>query len=248
MHWHTAHAQHIGGRNEQQDRCGIWTHPEHGLLLAVADGMGGHQGGALAAQAVIDAAERLWHTQFALPAETLLPGICHGAQANIQQIRHEQGISPHSTCVLLRLHDQQAWWTHLGDSRLYHVRGNRLLCRTQDHSLLQMLVDLGRVREEDMPNHPDQGRLLKGLGSDDILDLEIHSATVQPGDVFLLCSDGLWGQISQADLLAKLDSALALPHLATDLVNTAAHNRGRASDNIAVALARAGISPVTPTP
>jgi serine/threonine protein phosphatase PrpC len=96
----------------------------------------------------------------------------------------------------LYIEDNQAWWAHVGDSRLYHFNRKKLLSRTKDHSIVQLLVDLERISEEEMATHPDQGRLLKGLGGDEPIKPDFGQATLHAGDSLLLCSDGFWEQIS----------------------------------------------------
>lgn len=241
MHWNLACANHIGGRREQQDRCATFSQASAHLLV-LADGMGGHQGGSLAAEAVVAAGGAAW-AELAREITTVAPNfvlrrVCEEAQARIHAINREQDIYPHSTCVVLFLRDYHAWWTHLGDSRLYHFRGERMLSRTRDHSVVQMLVDMGRVRDEDMGRHPDQGRLLKGLGGDERLALDYFEAATQPEDFFLLCSDGLWEQVQPSEMPARVLQPPALAQAAQALVDLAAERGGDGGDNVAVALAR----------
>ena len=240
MFWQAASADHIGGRSEQQDRVGIWHNALHNrYLLVVADGMGGHKGGALAAQAVIDTAEQAWQShqhndQIESPC-AFLSNLCIKAHKQIQITGERLGLEPHSTCVMLYIQDQQAYYTHLGDSRLYQFRDNQCLQRSHDHSIVQMLLDMGRISEEEMGSHPDQGCLLKGLGGNEDPDLSCEVLDLCEGDSFLLCSDGLWEQI-QVEEMASTLSAADLLQSAEDLVELAVNRAGQTSDNVTVAL------------
>lgn len=243
MQWISAQAEHIGGRNEQQDRCLVLAEPQQQRLLAVlADGMGGHSGGALAAQAVIDTAQQSWQGEHLENPYTFLQNFCQHAHQNIQAVGAKHHIEPHSTCVALYLEQQQAHFTHLGDSRIYHMRKGRVEQRTRDHSLVQILVDLGRISEADMATHQDQGCLLKGLGGHEPLEtIECLSTQAVIGDLFILCSDGFWEQIHVEEVWQQIATlpaynAAQLKQLAQQLVKQAARRGGAGGDNISLIL------------
>jgi len=241
MQWIMAQADHIGGRTEQQDRTLILSAPtQQRHLLVLADGMGGHSGGALAAQAVIDSAQTLWATTGQGHTVPHPPGllwqVCSSAHAAIQALGVRLNLDPHSTCVVLYLDGAQGWFSHLGDSRLYHFRGTQLQYRSKDHSLVQMLVDMGRVNEEDMGSHAEQGCLLKGLGGPQALELDYQQLFIQPGDRLLLCSDGFWERIRPAEMLAYMQRS-DLAQALSELVALAVTRGGRNSDNVSVAVA-----------
>lgn len=243
MSWIIAHAEHIGGRREQQDRCLAKLSSDHRRCwLIVADGMGGHSGGAMAAQAVIDTGLQLWNASdegslISEPAGFLWQ-FFHTAQQNIVLIAQRQHLDPHSTCVAAFLTEQEAWFAHLGDSRLYHFRQQKFFHRTKDHSLVQMLVDLGKIKEEDMASHRDQNSLYQGLGGENKeLELEIQHVHLQQGDSFLLCSDGFWGQVSIEQMEALFKNANDLTHALNQAVIKAAQQGGVYSDNICAASA-----------
>ncbi len=249
MYWITAHAEHIGGRREQQDRSIILANAAQQQYFAVvADGMGGHSGGALAAQAVVETAEHLWRGQGAkihaqnLTAEAFLEHFCYQSHHSIQQVGAAHGIEPHSTCVALYLEQQQAYFTHLGDSRLYHLRKGQVERRSRDHSLVQMLVDLGRISEAEMGTHQDQGCLLKGLGGDSLLEgVECQTAQALVGDLFMLCSDGFWEYVQPVEVWQSVAALPAyrpayLQQSAQQLVQQAATRGGKQGDNISLVL------------
>ena len=226
----------IGARGEQQDRVAVFAREEQRLLV-LADGLGGHADGAMAAQAVIDVARE----QFQAPVEhapaDLLSGIVRGAHERIRGMGAERGGSPHSTCVLLHVGESAAVWAHVGDSRLYRFRHGRLMARTLDHSLVELQRLQGRIDSEQMKRHPDQGRLLEALGADRLPQPDTGERRVSAGDGFLLASDGLWGNVPDRALEAVF-TARSLPDALSDLVARARDRGGSDCDNIAVAAAR----------
>src|SRR5690606_14507544 len=206
MDWEVAKAEAIGGRDEPQDRLEILSGRNGRCLLVLADGLGGHRGGAQAAAAVVEAARALWPRQQAAPepAADFLRALCAEAHRRIAALAGDGDESPHSTCVLLHLDAREAHWAHVGDSRLYHFRNGTLVERSRDHSVVQLLVDLGRIAEADMATHPDQNRLTQSLGAGTAPEPSLGSAAAAPGDAFLLCSDGLWESVSTDDMAAAV--------------------------------------------
>ena len=246
--WDTAMADAIGGRSEQQYRVAVFRDGGSGAVLAVvADGLGGHVGGAAAAQAVIDAAGEFW-AQSPKPAaepEQLLADICLAAHRRIVAMSTETGRDGHSTCALLYGDTKVTAWLHVGDSRVYHFRGATIVGHTRDHSLIQLMVERGDIQEAEMADHPDQNRLLQALGGDREPRPDSGQAQAGEGDAYLLCSDGLWEAITP-DEMARALVGRPLATVARELTEVAATRRGPSSDNIAVALVRS--TPHRPPP
>jgi len=199
----------VGGRDYNQDRVGHW-HTRDSLLLVLADGMGGHLLGEVAAQIAVDT----FAAAFRKDAQTRLPdpdlflfrnvGRVHAA---IDEYTRRLNLpdSPRTTLVACVVQDGAAWWTHIGDSRLYLVRRGTVLARTRDHTRVQQLVDQGRIREEAVSSHPERNVLLQCLGGHHTPKVEPSAtASLAKDDIVLLCSDGLWGPLTQRQLLAKL--------------------------------------------
>ncbi len=243
MNWEIAQVAHIGGRDEQQDTLMTFSTPNGKThLLIVADGMGGHKGGSLASQMVIKVAQRAWKKyqqgQEAVNPHKFLRYICELAHRNINRLGRKHHLSPHSTCVLLYIHGKQAWWAHLGDSRLYHFRRHKLLQRTKDHSVVQLLADLGRITEKQMATHPDQGRLLRGLGGEEPIKPDFGQTSVCSGDSFVLCSDGFWEYVLASQIPKRLLlTDFPLKKRVKRLVKDALDAGGAVGDNIAIATA-----------
>lgn len=198
-------AQHQGDRKEQQDRVAILAHPRlRGTALAiVADGMGGHTGGALAAEQVVHTAKANFD-HFSPVDETpyhLLESCMREAHTMIKASRFMNEKDPHSTVVMLLLQSDQVQWSHCGDSRLYHFRGEQLVSRTVDHSYVEHLVTSGRITAEQALIHPNRNILLTSLGGQD--DPKFSYSTPSPvaaGETFVLCSDGVWAYFDDAEL------------------------------------------------
>jgi serine/threonine protein phosphatase PrpC len=241
MIWEVAKAAEKGGRKDQQDRIGVFEARDGSQrLLVVADGMGGHAGGEMAAEAVVEAARKIWQKHVVAPMtpDALLDAVVAEAHVRINEVGAKRGIAPRSTVVLLFANGKVARWAHVGDSRLYHFRKGKLLSRSRDHSVVQMLVDIGKVREDQMGAHPDQNRLTQSLGGERVPQPEIDGAEIAGGDGFVLCSDGLWEQISPKEMASALKQD-TLGRAVKELARVAAKRGGGEGDNVAVAVARA---------
>ncbi len=228
----------LGKRRINQDRLGHW-HSDEALLLAVADGLGGHPHGEVAAQIAVDelgaAFQREAKPMIADPAGFLTRAILAGHAAIMREAeRRRLEIAPRTVIVACLLQANNAFWSHVGDCRLYFVRAGRVESRTRDHTSVQQLVDAGRIREEAAASHPERSRLLQCLGADTTpTPSVVMQAPLQKGDVILLCSDGLWAPLTQRQLLhALLTRSLedAIPQLA----DLAEERAGEGCDNVTV--------------
>ena len=201
-----------GGRDYNEDACGHW-HSEQHLCCVVADGAGGHGGGDIAArlavQHIIEQFAAAPLTRAAEVEELLI-------DTNATVIRHRADgpaqAQMHSTVVSLfiDLARGEALWGHAGDSRLYLFRDGQMLAHTRDHSTVQSLVEAGLLQPEQMRTHPRRSELLSALGSPpDQLHVTAASKPwrLRAGDVFLLCTDGLWEYVNEAELSASLNRA-----------------------------------------
>ncbi|MDR1462766.1 MAG: protein phosphatase 2C domain-containing protein [Azoarcus sp.] len=236
----TCVARHIGDRKVQQDRVAILTHPSHpgALLVALADGMGGQNGGAAAAEHVIAAAHRGLEafTPATEQPERVLDATIHAAHGAIRMSQFANEQDPHSTIVMYMLYRGKTYWAHCGDSRLYHFRDRRLLARTNDHSLVGELQRRGKLSAEEALQHPQRNVLIACLGSDRPPRIEHGSSgDAVTGDRFLLCSDGLWRHFSDDELAATLADFPAA-EAARRLLGLARQRAGNHGDNITLAI------------
>jgi serine/threonine protein phosphatase PrpC len=195
----------LGGRKYNQDRIGQWSTSD-ALLMVVADGMGGHANGEVAAQVTVEVVGRA----FALEArpklahpERFLPRLLAAAHAGILLEAQKRGMreSPRTVVVGCLVQDGRAHWAHTGDCRLYLFRKGRLHARTRDHSVVQQLIDQGRIREEAAATHPERNRLLQCLGGTQPPRIDAGGERLERDDIVLLCSDGLWGPLTPRQLL-----------------------------------------------
>jgi serine/threonine protein phosphatase PrpC len=232
----------IGKRPYQQDRLAHWQ-TRDALMMVVADGMGGHAHGDVAAQITLDCLGGAFRSE-AKPRiadpDKFLFNVIGRAHAMILHQTQRLGLvqdaasSPRTTVVACLVQDGYAYWSFVGDSRLYVLRDGRILARTRDHTPVQMLIDAGRIREEAAATHPDRNKLLQCLGGPRPPRVEPTAhARLAEDDVVLLCSDGFWGPLTQRQLLMGVigkDLRKALPELIT-LAETRA---GPRCDNISV--------------
>jgi serine/threonine protein phosphatase PrpC len=228
----------VGARPLNQDRVGHWRTPG-ALLMVLADGMGGHLRGELAAELALEfissAFLREARPTLANP-DLFLFRVVSRAHAAILQRAQALGMSqaPRTVVVACVVQDGQAYWTHVGDCRLYFVRGGRVLARTRDHSVVQQLVDEGRIREEAVCTHPDRNRLLQCLGGFSAPQVEpTSSAPLRCGDILVLCSDGFWGPLTQRQMLNAVLNR-PLQQAIFELSTLAETRAGTQCDNVTV--------------
>ncbi|MEN8260997.1 MAG: PP2C family serine/threonine-protein phosphatase [Pseudomonadota bacterium] len=239
MPWITGGALAIGSRNEQQDRVAILS-SENGQrhLLALADGMGGHQGGALAAQAVVDTAGSLFSGQALDDPHAFLETLCLEAHHAICGLGADETLSPGSTCAVLYLNGREAYWAHVGDSRLYHYRCGRVLNRTSDHSVRQLMLNQGAIEKNSEAAGAFQNQLYRRLGGGNLPEPDFGATAVESGDLFVLCSDGFWQAVDADQVVPVLGAHDDAKNGAEALVQFAVKHSAEDCDNISVALAR----------
>ena len=240
----------LGARKMNQDRIGHWRTPES-LLMVVADGMGGHLHGEVAANLATDlfgaAFQREAKPRLADPAQFLSQAVV-AAHAQILGEAHKRGLAeaPRTVIVACVVQQGRAYWVHVGDCRLYLFRKGRLVARTRDHTRVQQLVDEGRIREEAVVTHPERNRLLQCLGGYQAPRPEAASDTVlEKDDIVLLCSDGFWGPLTQRQMLNAL-LARDLKDAVPELVALAEARAGHECDNVSVLAAAWGEEKTAP--
>ncbi len=227
-----------GPRKSNQDRV-VYCYSRDALCMVIADGMGGHLHGEVAAQIatqfVAEAFQRAAKPRLADPFKFLLDSITNAHHAIVDYANVRSLLeTPRTTCVACIVQDGLAHWAHVGDSRLYLIRNGRVEAQTKDHSRVQILVDAGRVREEAVAAHPDRNKIFNCLGqmTPPKVDLSRRVA-LRHGDVIMLCTDGLWGPIHSKHICEELlrsDLMQAIPKL-LDLAEVRA---GKDGDNASV--------------
>lgn len=232
---HTGHHRQIN-----EDRYGVFECPL-GQVFVVCDGMGGHEAGEIAATIAIQTIqETLSQATLDYSPDYWLRRSLNAAHLAVYQAPQKGLGSPRmgTTAVVLLLTPQnEAWWAHIGDSRLYLFRDGKLRPLTRDHSLVAWYVESGFITPAQAHRHPESNQLLLSLGgSNDIFLVEASSIplSIQPGDLFLLCSDGLSGYVSEAAIMQVLSSSKPLSEKVRSLVHAALSEGGY--DNITVLL------------
>lgn len=185
-----------GGRDENQDHCDNWPtdSKRDRYCFVLADGLGGHRGGKtaskLAVESILDYADKI--TENTVNEE--LPNALLDAHNRIQEKAKSDRLleDMKTTCVVLMIFGNRAYWSTIGDSRIYIFRNGKILHKSKDHSVVQILRDMNEISEEEIRNHPDRNRVLKTLGMDDDFEAKVISEELKSGDHILLCTDGLW--------------------------------------------------------
>jgi len=230
----------VGKRATNQDRL-LYRYSQDALLMVVADGMGGHSHGDIAAQVATVRIAKLFDNA-AVPRirdpQLFLRQALLDAHRAVQSLSSGQPRPPHTTCVVCLIQDGLAWWAHAGDSRLYLLRKGQLLARTRDHSYVEALLQRGLIQTGEMQRHPERHLVLSCLGaeSEPKIDIEI-ARELDAGDVILLCTDGLWEAIREqtlVDAMARGDVIKVAPQL----MNLAESNAGDNGDNLTLIAAR----------
>jgi serine/threonine protein phosphatase PrpC len=225
-----------GGREKNEDRMG-YTYTRDSGLFALADGMGGHPEGEVASQLALQAMSALFQRQakptLADPAEFLQMAIYSGHQQLLRYAaRRGLADSPRTTVVACVLQGDSAYWAHCGDSRLYLVRGGKLIARTRDHSYSELQQSLNSLMPTNGPFN--RNLLFTCLGSPGKPLIDSSGPFVLQGaDRLLLCSDGLWDTVSDDTITEQL-SCRSIGEAVPELVEQALRNGGPTCDNVSV--------------
>jgi serine/threonine protein phosphatase PrpC len=223
-----------GGREKNEDRMGYCYTRESGLFL-LADGMGGHPEGEVAAQLALQTVSALYQKE-ARPmvgdVSEFLATALMAAHHQIIRYAGEKGMldTPRTTMVAAILQGSYATWVHCGDSRLYLVRHGELVTRTRAHSYLEQQTSAGVVRLDRV----NRNILFTCLGSPSKPVFDVTGPVMlQQGDKILLCSDGLWGSVPDGEIVRSLTTR-SVSEAVPELVETALRNGGEHSDNVTI--------------
>lgn len=231
-------ASRQGGRKNNQDRV-AYSYSREALLMVVADGMGGHMHGELAAQIAVqtltDQFQKLAKPRLADPLGFLADTISR-AHFGINDYAVEQDLLeiPHTTIVAAVVQDNTAYWAHVGDSRLYLFSDGELIARTEDHTAVAQMVRDGIISEEEAGNHPERDRVSNCLGGYSTPQVECNAPIpLRDADTMLLCTDGIWGMINVHELSALLH-AYTLEDAVRHLMDHAEFRGGEHGDNLSL--------------
>ncbi len=230
------YAQHtdIGEREENEDSIGCFYNEEKGYCFVVCDGLGGHGRGEEASDTVVKAFRKNFsevenREEFFDKAFKEVQEELEKKQDEIRSINELK-----TTAVVLTISDEEVQWAHVGDSRLYVFYKNKVQTRTLDHSVPQMLVFAGEIKERHIRKHPDRNRLLKVIGARDVelkFDMS-EKINLEECQGFLLCSDGFWENITERKMCKFLRKSKSVEQWMELMKKEVAKNgKGKNMDN-----------------
>lgn len=209
MKYQLSKTSRLGNRFVNEDRIGFAEHDD-AVLLVLADGMGGYSGGQIASKSLVNRMLRQFQRS-KLPAAdpaAFLKDLVMDAHLAVLRAGSEQypPIEPRTTCVVCLIQDNCAWWAHVGDSRLYLFRAGKPFTHTIDHSKIEELRRKGKLTQEEMENHPQRHLVTRCVGYQKHPPIPTVSKKIalEKYDMILLCSDGLWGPLSDDDIADTL--------------------------------------------
>jgi len=227
-----------GDRTGNEDRVG-YSYSRDVLLMVIADGMGGHEQGEVAAEIAVTEITRRFHQEarnrLRRPFEFLVSSIQAAHRAIVSHaVEHNLLECPRTTCVACIVQNGRAFWAHAGDSRLYVLRQGALIAATQDHSKVQQMIDAGEITPEAAARHPDRNKIYSCLGGvvPPVIDTGSDFA-LEEGDTVLLATDGFWSQIP-ASILGNMLRKQTVLDLLPGLLTEAQRRAQGESDNLSV--------------
>lgn len=229
----------VGQKRDHNEDSVLTASVSGGTLLAVADGMGGHNAGDVASETALESLVE--HVEDALgdrPTETALAQAVEAADADVRAAAaSDPGRAGMGTTLVAALVDDDgATVVNVGDSRAYRVGANSIDQVTVDHSLVRQLVEAGEITEAEAAVHPRRNVVSQALGASDSIDPDVCTPPFDAGETLLLCSDGLTGEVDESTTQEVVSGFDSLEAVAGELVATANENGG--SDNISVVLCR----------
>jgi protein phosphatase len=220
----------------------------HDMLALVADGMGGHAAGEVASQIAVSTVLRLYYKLDGPPPEILAKCLRTANQAIRKRSRTDPACAGMgTTCTVLALRDGAAYLAHIGDSRAYLLRDGKLRQVSDDHSLVAKLVRDGVLTEEEAARSPKRNIILRALGIEPLVEPTIwqRGFSLQAGDAFVLCSDGLSDLVDDA-VIAETVARLSPPEACQALIEAALHAGG--TDNVSIGVFAVGDPRPQPEP
>lgn len=205
MQFEHAELSLIGDREDNQDRVSVAVNGNTAFMIVI-DGMGGHSDGSRAADTAL---QSLLSSFSQTPTPVFDPiGFLHLSlsRAHDDVARLGSGLSvdsrPRATTAVCLVQEGAAYWAHIGDSRVYHIRNGQVVTRTRDHSHVELLLREGRITEAEVATHPMRNFVECCLGGDPAIpEMTISTRQrLQPGDVLLLCTDGIWANLSDQEI------------------------------------------------
>ncbi len=228
----------LGDRKGNEDRVG-YSYSRDVLLMVIADGMGGHERGEVAAEIAVTEITRRFQQEarnrLRRPFEFLVSAIQSAHRAIVSHaVEHNLLECPRTTCVACIVQNGRAFWAHAGDSRLYILRRGALVAATSDHSKVQQMIDAGEITPEAAARHPDRNKIFSCLGGvvPPMIDTG-QDVALEVGDTVLLATDGFWAQIP-GNILGNMLRKQSVVDLLPGLLTEAQRRAQGESDNLSV--------------
>ncbi len=233
----------LGERDDNQDRAAIAATENAALVIAV-DGMGGHAHGARAAELTLQV---LLEAFAQVPQPLFDPlGFLHLSLGRVHDQVVQLGqtlaleLRPRATCAICLVQQGSAWFAHVGDSRIYHLRRGAVVGRTRDHSHVEFLLREGMITADQAQGHPMRNFVECCIGGDPVLpEMSLGPRhALEPNDVVLCCTDGFWGGVPDSDIARGVLASGPLRPVLQKLAEQAVASNGAASDNTTLAALR----------
>lgn len=233
-------------RQNNEDSFGYWEPADdrnferQGRLAIVADGMGGYEGGQEASRLAVETLTSVYRSHESDdPQQALIDGL-QAAHEAIRRygIAHPELRGMGTTCTAIAIVHDGLHYVHVGDTRLYLIRDGQIQQVTRDHSYVGRLVEAGMISREEAETHPQRNILTAAVGTapELMMDSPGHPEPLRPDDVLVICSDGLWGQVHDAEMLSAIENHKNLDDAGRELIELARQRGG--PDNITVNLLR----------
>lgn len=238
MKYQFGQTSRLGNRKVNEDDLGV-AEAGDAVLLVVADGMGGYRGGQVASRALVKyMVNHFKRGKFPVEdPQSFLKELV--ADAHMAIIRagneHKPPVEPRTTCVVCLIQGGFAWWVHVGDSRLYMFREGKAFKRTVDHSKIEEMRRKGKISEAEMKNHPQRNLVTRCVGFQPHPPVPTVSDKIplEKYDMFVLCSDGLWGALDE-EIIVETLTENTITQGVEKLAEQAELNSYPDSDNISV--------------
>lgn len=230
-------------RKSNQDYTATFTNQKNQLLALLADGMGGHQAGDIASRQAVEEIGIAWEATTIDDSEKAVQWFLQHIQQTNQRIFEKGQSQPTlsgmgTTLEVVTILDNHLALAHVGDSRIYLFREQRLIALTEDHSLVNALLKSGEITQEMAENHPRKNIITRSLGMPGSLEVDVAIHKIEDHDQLLLCSDGLTNMVSEPKIAQILLEAASLQDASQRLIEEA--NAKGGLDNITVLLIDVG--------
>lgn len=213
-----------------------------GECFILCDGLGGHGMGDKASMFVVEYVKAYFENSGSL--KEFIDTVVLDTQKALRQEQSELRLTDKmKTTAVILVTDHTEWVSiHVGDSRLYQFRDNAMVLRTRDHSIPQMLVLTGEIGEDEIRSHPDRNKVLRAFGDDrEELMSEVSKLEVKSGDLFLLCSDGFWEPVTEAEMISAMRTCTSAEEWLNTMAGIARKNStGKKMDNFTAIAVKVG--------